>query len=166
MVVKRIFLLVLTLMVLLAGCAKQERSHKAGCCLRAELIIEALEKVGVCTAQEAVDVWVQGLKTRNAAMQYAVMDGTLRKAYVKALEQSAPDWVTGVSSAWVSGYEVFDTDESQEINIVSLHVMTETRAGPADTFLAVLSLYQEGGYWRIGGICADEGLSVFTGFLE
>ena len=133
--------------------------------VRARLLMEAMEDVGVCSPEQAVDVWVGGLTERSAATQYAVMDEDLRRDYVKSLKKTAPNWVTGVSSPWVSGYgvgQVVETVQGQQLYTIS--VMTETVDGPAGEYLAVLALHEEDGFWRIGGICADDGLAVYTGF--
>jgi len=162
---RRLCAWIVALGLLLCGCsaAGEDRAES----IRAKLLEEALDSVGVCSAEEAVDVWARGLMARNAALQYAVMDAPLRKQYTKALKTTAPSWVTGVSSPWVSGYSVFDIDETEEgLRLYSLYVMTETSAGPEKVYLAVLSVQQNGSYWRIAGICADEGLSAYTGFLQ
>ena len=48
--------------------------------------------------------------------------------------------------------------------VYTVSVMTETSAGPAGEYRAVLSLREENGFWRIGGISADDELSAYTGF--
>lgn len=166
--------LVLALAAGLTGCGKPGYAGAPGCgecaqdcCVRARLLAEAMDSVGVCSPEEAVDVWMRGLAARSAAMQYAVMDAPLRAQYAAALEQTAPNWVTGVSSPWVGGYDVFDVSEAGDgLRLYSLHVTTETSTGPAGTYLAVLALQKNGGYWQIGGLCADDELRAYTGFLE
>ena len=52
---------------------------------------------------EAVNSWAKGVKTRNGALQYAVMSPELREEYYDELSQG---WSTGVSSPWVEGFEI------------------------------------------------------------
>lgn len=55
-------------------------------------------------AATAANTWAEGVKTRNGAMQYAVMTPELRKEWYQKLEEG--NWVTGTSSPWVEKYEV------------------------------------------------------------
>jgi hypothetical protein len=52
---------------------------------------------------EAVNSWAKGVKTRNGALQYAVMSPELREEYYDELSEG---WSTGVSSPWVDSYEI------------------------------------------------------------
>lgn len=45
--------------------------------VRSRLLMEAMDRVGVCSPEEAAKVWAQGLQMRSAAMQYSVMDKAL-----------------------------------------------------------------------------------------
>jgi hypothetical protein len=52
----------------------------------------------------AVKSWAEGVKTRNGALQYAVMSADLKSKYYS--EFVGLGWVTGVSSPWVESYEI------------------------------------------------------------
>jgi len=133
--------------------------------VRSELLMEAMKYVGVCSPEEAVDVWVEGLIKRNAAIQYSVMNDTVRAEYVKHLEKSAPNWVTGMSSPWVSGYEVVNSDSPDEnTRVVKITVHTETSTGPAGNYTAVLTVAREDVFWRLSKLALDEALYPYTGF--
>ena len=161
---KMVLLLLITL--LLAGCAAPASTVRGeDDAIKARLLMEAMDDVGVCRPEQAVDVWTQGLMKRSAAMQYAMMDDSLRKEYAKSLEKTAPNWVTGVSSPWVSGYvvgQVWETAPDRQLYTIS--VATQTSTGPAGEYRAVLSLQKDGDFWRISDISADDGLSAYTGF--
>ena len=155
------------LMLLTGGCAAVQTAQTDELESRIRLLEQAMAHVGVCSPEDAVDVWVQGLMERSAAMQYAVMSPALKVQYAKALKKTAPNWVTGVSSPWVSGYTVIEVDEnSQQMKLFSLSVTTQTSTGTSGTYLAVLALEPHGAFWRIGGICTDEELLIYTGFNE
>lgn len=154
-------------LVLAGGCAKNASEKEAEFNTKVKLLEEAMQYVGVCSHSAAAEVWAQGLMERSAAMQYCVMDEPLKKQYAKSLQKTAPNWVTGVSSPWVSGYTVFDISETEgELFVYSLKVYTETSAGPEGEYIAVLAIKQNGDYWQIGGIFTDEELFAYTGFLE
>jgi hypothetical protein len=132
--------------------------------IRAELLTDAMDYVGVYSPEAAAEVWAQGLKRRSAAMQYAVMDTDLRTRYAKALETTAPNWVTGTSSPWVSAYAVTAQEQSTpDAYTLTLRIDTATSAGPAQTLHAVLTIEKRGDFWRITEIHGDEGLSAYTG---
>lgn len=52
----------------------------------------------------AVTRWAEGVKTRNGALQYAVMSSSLRKETFSDFVES--NWVTGTSSPWIESYDV------------------------------------------------------------
>jgi len=87
------------------------------------------------------------------------------KARNTFLKENAPNWVTGVSSPWVSGYTVEQVRETApDRRLYTLSIETQTSTGPAGEYRAVLSLREENGFWRIHDISADDELSVYTGF--
>ena len=89
--------------LLLAGCAVPAAVREEDDAIKVQLLMDAMDEVGVCRPEQAVDVWARGLMERSAAMQYAVMTDSLREKYVKSLAKNAPNWVTGLSSPWVYG---------------------------------------------------------------
>jgi|GEM_PF-830467 hypothetical protein len=57
-------------------------------------------------ALAAAKTWAEGVKTRNGALQYAMMDSDLKAKYYD--EFVAANWTTGVSSPWIEKYEVIE----------------------------------------------------------
>lgn len=133
--------------------------------IKSELLIEALQQVGVCTPENAAKVWAEGLKNRSAALQYAVMRSPLREAYAKQLEKTARNWVTGLSSPWVEDYQIKQvTVTGDDERVIELNFSTATSTGPAGDYTAALTIVREGHFWRIEQIVMDEGLYPYTGF--
>lgn len=133
--------------------------------VRSELLMDAMEKVGVCRPEAAAEVWAEGLRRRSAAIQYSVMSEGLRKEYAAQLEESAPNWVTGMSSPWVNSWEIVRTEHpSEDRRIFWLSVFTISFVGPEEACRAVLTVSKEGDFWRITGLDTDEGLYGYTGF--
>lgn len=59
----------------------------------------------------AAKTWAEGVKTRNGALQYAVMSTQLReKLYAEFV---GLNWTTGTSSPWIASYEI---NELSKIN--------------------------------------------------
>ena len=133
--------------------------------IKSELLIEALQQVGVCTPEDVAKVWAEGLKNRSAALQYAVMRSPLREEYAKQLEKTAKNWVTGLSSHWVEDYQIKQvTVTGDGERVIELNFSTSTSTGPAGEYPAVLTIVREGQFWHIKQIVMDEGLYPYTGF--
>jgi hypothetical protein len=62
------------------------------------------------TADEAAGKYAEAVKTRNGALQYAVMSDELKEQNRKSLEEL--NWVTGTSSPWVADYKIEGTQDS------------------------------------------------------
>ena len=132
--------------------------------VRNQLLLEALNHVGVCDRQSAATVWAEGLKMRNAAMQYSVMNDALRKEYAAQLETTFPNWVTGISSPFIDRYEILKITPLGEAQAkIELEFTTATSTGVYGTHRATLTVQQEGTFWRIKDIDADDELYVYTG---
>lgn len=62
------------------------------------------EALAAKDAVSAARTWAEGVKTRNGALQYAVMTPELKKEWYQKLAEG--NWTTGTSSPWVEKYEV------------------------------------------------------------
>lgn len=133
---------------------------------QSNLLKDAMNYVGVDTPDKAVNVWSEGLKQRSAAMQYSVMTKELKDIYAKDLEQSSPNWVTGISSPWVEGYEIINKEKSN-INSQTFHIKysTATSAGEFEPFYVTLKIVKDADFWRISEVNGDESSTVYTGFV-
>ncbi len=133
--------------------------------IRSDLLMSAMENVGVCKPEEAVNIWSNGLKMRSAAMQYSVMTNKLKKEYVTQLEENFSNWVTGMSSPWVDSFKIVKfeklNDNTYTFNVV---LYTKTSTGPAGDYNAKLTIVKEKDFWRISNIVMDKELYPYTGF--
>lgn len=67
--------------------------------------VELLESaIAPDNTKAAAWLWAKAVKERNGAVQYLLMCPALQKENLTRLENS--NWVTGVSSPWVSDYRV------------------------------------------------------------
>ncbi len=134
--------------------------------VRSQLLVEAMNYVGVCCPEDAAAVWAEGLKNRSAALQYAVMSKPLKDKYARQLNETAPNWVTGISSPFISDCRIVNTEAvSNTLQRVMLRFSLATSAGSAGEALAVLDIMKEGSFWRIENIDADEALYPYTRFM-
>lgn len=133
--------------------------------IRSRLLMQAMNEVGSCRPQDAAKVWAEGLKKRSAAMQYSVLSTALKQEYARQLEQTAPNWVTGVSSPWIYHYEITQIHRPDESTcLFTIKFYTATSAGPSGTYSALLTVGKENDFWRITNIAADKELLAYTGF--
>ena len=58
-----------------------------------ELLLQAVEELGVCTPDAAVEVFIKSIKNRNGAMLYTVLSDSLKKNYLSKLEENTPYWL-------------------------------------------------------------------------
>lgn len=64
------------------------------------------------TSLKAVSSWAEGVKTRNGALQYAVMTPDLKKASYEGF--ASMNWSTGTSSPWVKSFDVKEIGKTDE----------------------------------------------------
>ncbi len=134
--------------------------------VRSRLLMEATDFVGICCSEDTALTWAEGLRVRSAALQYAVMSAPLKDEYARQLNDTAPNWVTGVSSPFVSGYQITNTEAiSKTLQRITLRFSLATSVGTAGEASAVLDIAQEGSFWRIVHIDADEALFPYTRFM-
>jgi hypothetical protein len=133
--------------------------------IRSDLLIAAMDNVGVCKPEDAAIVWSNGLKMRSAAMQYSVMTKKLKTEYAAQLEEGFSNWVTGMSSPWVDSFKIAKSDKLND-NIYTFNVVfsTMTSTGPAGDYNAKLNVIKEKDFWRISNIVMDNELYPYTGF--
>jgi hypothetical protein len=132
-----------------------------------ELLLEAVDSLGVYTPIEAAQVWGTGLKSRNAALQYSVMNDELKKKYKIELEKNAPNWVTGVSSPWVDSYSILSV-ENIALNeyIVEVLFFFSTPEGHYGSAKALLNISRYGNFCKIDKIAMEDFLYPYTGFSK
>lgn len=161
-----LIVLAAAILVVVAVIDRKESAVVSGCYtfeVKTVMLTGALDYVGVSSPQDAALVWAQGLKLRNAAMQYAVMTKALKEQYAQQWEKTAPEWVTGVSSPWISSFKFISEQTKSEPYTALLEFTTETSMGIAHTYEAELTIIPEGSFWRVSHISMDKGLYLYAG---
>lgn len=130
-----------------------------------ELLLQAVEELGVCTPDAAVEVFIKSIKNRNGAMLYTVLSDSLKKNYLSKLEENTPYWVTGVSSPWVSQVDIVKKTEKREGRYeYELLVKTVTSAGPDREYKGELTVQRDGDFYKIYRILFEKDFGIYTGF--
>lgn len=134
--------------------------------VRNGLLLRAVDELGVCTPEAAIQVWAKGMKSRNGAMQYSVMGSDLKRKYLRQLERYNQYWVTGMSSPWIVSYKIASKKQAGNTQYVFLLTFpTATSAGPAKDLHAKVTVKRHDDFWQIARIVADKGLSPYMGWL-
>lgn len=83
------------------------------------------------TAREAAQTWAKGVKTRNGALQFAVLSPELQ-AKMKA-NYVERNWITGVSSPWVENYKIVRQIQQGQGWEIEIEYQLMTSTGNAGT---------------------------------
>lgn len=121
---------------------------------RLELMKKALDKFGAVTPNSAAQFWAEGVKTRNGALQYAVLCDDLKKKFEEQVKQDKNySWVTGVSSPWVTKYEITQVKKlSDEVGEYTVKFYWATSAGESEPSENILTVGVLGNKWCITSI--------------
>ncbi|MDF2985249.1 MAG: copper amine oxidase family protein [Eubacterium sp.] len=99
------------------------------------------------SAEESVKEYAQAVQKRNGAVQYALMSEALKAKNRAAFEEL--NWVTGVSSPWVTSYDIKKADNGK-YDIVFHWATSAGNAGDSTTQLTVAQI-KGTEYWEITG---------------
>lgn len=107
--------------------------------------IQIAEYTAPNTADKAVNMYARAVKDRKGALQYALFSDKLKAEYKAGFEEM--NWVTGVSSPWVTGYDIKDNREG-DYDIV-FHWATS--AGKSPDSIIKLTVAKKTGqeFWEI-----------------
>ena len=97
------------------------------------------------SADKAVNMYAKAVKERKGAVQYALFSDTLKKAKKATFEEL--NWVTGVSSPWVTDYQIKKTGT----NSYDIIFHWATSSGKADDSIVKVKADKTAGqdYWQI-----------------
>lgn len=128
---------------------KSQRDESADRSLQEQLTM--LERYFVAeTPLAAVETWAEGVKSRNGAVQFAMLSPDLQQQARSAYERI--HWVTGISSPYVSSYSIVPKDESDwkdGIQKYYVEFQMATSTGNAGLESATLWVKEQDGRWVI-----------------
>ena len=129
---------------------------------KADMFQQAIDDFGAISPDEAAFLWAKGVKGRNGALQYAVMDSNLKKAFNDNMEKERPSWVTGVSSPWVEYFEIVKSEkEDDSTYYITVRFDLATSTGSAGSYNTCLLIVKDGKYWVIEKIAGDSQFGAF-----
>jgi len=83
------------------------------------------------TPQSVAISWAKAAKNRNGAIQYMLMCPDLQQKYLSNLE--ALNWVTGISSPWVSDFKILSQRKNAKSWIFTIQYVLSTSGKSAGT---------------------------------
>lgn len=102
------------------------------------------------TAEDCVRVYAEGVKTRNARVQYAVFGDELQRSSRSDFEER--NWVTGVSSPWCTDYEIEKLIDT-EYNVTFYYATSD---GASGNIVVNITTEQFGSVYKITAVDAVE----------
>lgn len=97
------------------------------------------------SAEETVESYAKAIKERKGAIQYALFSDKLREANRAKFEEM--NWVTGVSSPWVTGYDIKNTGNGTYD--ITFHWATSTGKAEDSKVKVKVEKVSDLEYWQI-----------------
>ncbi len=110
--------------------------------------VQSTEFMKADSAKECADMYAKAVKERKGVIQYGLMSQTLRVANRTGFEEM--NWVTGVSSPWVTSYNV--KDNGNGTFKITFHWATSTGKSPDTIVTLSVSKVKDQEYFEISGI--------------
>lgn len=125
---------------------------------------DAINEFGAVSPEQSATLWAKGVKERNGALQYAVMDKKLKQKFSSNLDENRPSWVTGGSSPWVTSYQI--KVNKVDISTYKAEVIFDlaTSVGNLGSYPVSLQIVKQGSYWVIQYIGMDEKLRQYLDY--
>ncbi|OPZ94999.1 MAG: hypothetical protein BWY74_00123 [Firmicutes bacterium ADurb.Bin419] len=144
-----------------SGAAKGDCNYSKS---KASRFQEAINEFGAISPEQSVNLWAKGVRERNGALQYAVMDEKLKLKFSNYLDKNRPSWVTGGSSPWIETYEIKLNKVDTSTYKVEVIFSLATSAGSLGSYPAYLQIVKQGNYWMIKDIQMDEKLRQYLNY--
>lgn len=110
--------------------------------------IQSLEFTRPATAKECAEMYAKASQERKGVLQYGLFSEKLRAA--KRADFEGFDWVTGVSSPWISDYDIKDNGKGDFT--ITFHWATSTGKSPDSTVSLSIEKAAEQDYYEIASI--------------
>ncbi len=123
-------------------------------------VLGALDSLGARDVEQAIEVWSQGVASRNCASQYAVMSDALRERYLEVIGDTL---MLESSATSVDSWYVSEITEDEGVTTAKLLFTISSGTGDSVAAFAELTLEEEGGYTVISSVAVESPLYEFTG---
>jgi hypothetical protein len=114
------------------------------------------------SADEAVQTWAESVKNRNGAAQYAVLSSALQEKTAETYQDL--NWVTGLSSPWVSSYEVSDATQGANGSAsYTIAIKLSDSTGEVGSGTVKVTVASKDSEWLISGLQITDGADDLVG---
>ena len=134
-------------------------SSDAGSDFTVSAALGALGNFGAHSTTEAIEVWAEGVASRNGLMQYSVMSEELGERYLDVLGK---DVLLPTGGASVDSWYASEVIEGETETVATL-LFTISDGGKSVAATAQLTLTEEGEYTVISSLTVESPLCEFTG---
>lgn len=121
--------------------------------LRAQISFfrQAIDALGTTSALQVAHLWAKAEETRNGVFRYAVACNNLKYQLVN--EWGEPEqsfWNIGVSSPWLSKYELLDIRKLNDTTFkITVKYYWATSTGPTEPTYETLTIIKTDDYWCV-----------------
>lgn len=102
---------------------------------------------------DAIDSWARGVKTRNGALQFALLSPELQMKM--RLEFTSNNWVTGASSPWVRDYSIVNIGISGNATKYEIRFNLTSSTGKAGEDLVKVTVQHDNSTWFITKVTSE-----------
>jgi len=112
---------------------------------------DAIDELGATSPLQVANLWAKAEKTRNGVYQYAVACNKLKEEIIKKLGKADESfWNIGVSSPWLSKYEIVKNTriDNSTYEIILKYYWTTSTGDMKPTF-NTLKIIKNNSYWCV-----------------
>lgn len=126
--------------------------------------LSTLEHFGAASAEEAVNIWAEGVSAKNGITQYSVMNSELKTQYLSVAENKYGSLLFPTNEKSIAGWFIADVEalaNGQSRIQLQFSISEPGKEGASSS--AELIIAEEGGFTVICSVAVEKGLYEFTG---
>jgi len=123
-----------------------------------------LECFGARSAEDAINIWAEGVCARNGMTQYAVMKSDLKEKYAEVAEKKFGSMLFPTGAERIDSWFVADVTENEDgSSLAKLRFTISSTIGESVPAIAELTIEQEGEFTVVSSVAVEKPLYDFTG---
>ena len=122
----------------------------------------ALESFGARTAEEAAEIWAEGVSAKNGLTQYAVMTDALKERYLELVGGSG-SFLFPTSASRIDAWRIAEVTDEADGTVSATLEFDIGGNGSVTTALAELTIDTLGEFAAVSSVAVEEPLYEFTG---
>ena len=122
----------------------------------------ALESFGARSAEEAAEIWAEGVSAKNGLTQYAVMTDALKERYLEIVGNSG-GFLFPTSAARIDAWRITEVTDEADGSVSATLEFDIGGNGSVTTASAELTIESLGEFASVSSVAVEEPLYEFTG---